>query len=61
MKTSTYDKALSTFRDLGGHRIAHFCNPTSVEKIEDVNSYEPVINAFCIESEVLEVVPLMQK
>lgn len=61
METSAYDIALSAFRDLRGHRIADFCNPTSVEKIEDVETYEPVITAFCIENEVLEVVPLMQK
>lgn len=52
---------MSKFRDLGGHRIANFCDPTSVEKIEVVDTYEPVITAFCIENEVLEVVPLMQK
>lgn len=56
-----YDEALSTFRNLEGHKIASLCRPVSISKIENVQSYVPVIWAFTVEDEVLEIIPEMTR
>lgn len=59
--TMAYDEALSSFRNLEEHKIASLCRPVSLSKIENVQSYTPVVCAFTVEDEVLEMIPEMKR
>lgn len=55
--TLAFDEALSTFRYLTRHKIESLCKPESLSKVEDVEAYMPVICAFTVEDEILDIVP----
>lgn len=59
--TLAFDEALSTFRDLTRHKIASLCKPVSFSKVEDVEAYIPVICAFTVEDEILNIIPQLHE
>lgn len=54
--TLAFDEALSTFRDLTSHKIGSLCKCVSLSKVEDVEAYMPVICAFTVEDEILDII-----
>lgn len=59
--TLQFDEALTTFRELKGHKISTFCNPASLGRVADVAAYVPDICAFPVEEEILEIIPQLQR
>ena len=55
--TLHFDEALIKFRELKMHRIASFCKPASLSRVDDVKTYMPIICAFPVEDEIFETIP----
>ena len=42
-------------------KICEVCKPGIIERISDVNAYEPVVTAFQISPDVLRVLPQLKR
>ena len=55
MDTKKQDLVLSQVAEIGSHCLKDFCKPLDVSSIEKVEDFRPNLTAFCLSSEVDQI------